>query len=510
MRHFLDKLDVALVSGVASYPATPPFHPSVAYPEYPHAAGEIDPANHVYGMVRESFRLLGLDEANFGSREWNPLGELISPGQQVLIKPNFVLHFNAGKGPLEAVVTHPSVIRAVCDYAMIALEGKGELIIGDAPQMNCDLETLFRGVGMDGLRGFLEVEGVRRGISVRVVDFRQEQTFYKHGIVWERKSLSNGGARPVVVNAGSESFMEPIDSSRLYGADYCRRKTVQAHRAHRHEYLIAPEALSCDVVISTPKLKVHRKVGTTLNLKNMVGINTDKNHLAHYRIGSPDNGGDEMFEPGWQDRAERTLSDLLLGNNSPLGKYSFLGWRAFRKLLERVRKPQSGPGFTYGNWHGNDTAWRMVLDLNRILLFADAAGVMRDKPVRRYLSVIDGVVGGEGEGPLHPDAYPSGVILAGFNPVAVDCVATRFMGFDHTLIPLYRNAVEQMRGWLEGFEAGAISVRSNMPGWERILQDQTVIHGFRAPAGWRGTMECKSPANDSTPIADSFISMISQ
>src|SRR5436853_340924 len=49
-------------------------------------------------MVRESLHLLRLDEANYGTAAWNPLGELISPGNRVLIKPNFVLHFNAGAG----------------------------------------------------------------------------------------------------------------------------------------------------------------------------------------------------------------------------------------------------------------------------------------------------------------------------------------------------------------------------------------------------------------------------
>ena len=509
LKHFLNNLNVALVSGADSYPTEPPFHPAEAYPEYPHAMSATDPVNRVYAMVRESLRLLGLDAANYGLANWNPLGELILPGHRVLIKPNFVLHFNAGKGPLECVVTHPSVIRAVCDYVMIALGSEGEITIGDAPQMNCDLDGLFRAAGMDRLREVLEVEGARRGLSIKIVDFRQERTFYKHGIVWERRSLRNGGAEPVLVGVGGDSFMEPIDSTRLYGADYYRRKTVQAHKGHRHEYVIAPEVLSSDVVISVPKLKVHRKVGTTLNLKNMVGISTDKNHLAHYRIGSADNGGDEMLDPGWDDRAERVLSDLFLGNNWRLGKYPFLTWKAFRKVWRRFQKNQS-PAFTYGNWHGNDTAWRMVLDLNRILLFADAAGNPQVEPARRYFSVIDGVIGGEGEGPLHPDPYPSGAILAGFNPVAVDWVATRLMGFDPASIPLYRNAVEQMRGWLEGFDPGAFRVRSNVPSWESILESQAVIHSFRAPAGWRGTMEVNSPATAAPDVREASVSMISQ
>jgi len=488
LKHHLDNLDVAIASGTSRYPTEPPFNPPETYPEYPHRETRTDPANKVYPMVRECLRLLRLDEASFGKREWNPLGGLISPGQRVLIKPNFVLHFNAGSGPLDAVVTHPSVIRAIVDYAVIALQHDGEIVIGDSPQMNCDWASLHRATGMDRVASYLERVCAERGVKFRLVDFRTEQTFYKHGIVWSRQPLGNGSS-PVRVSLGAESFMEAIDSTRLYGADYCRRETVRAHTGNRHEYVISPAVLSSDVVISLPKLKVHRKVGTTLNLKNMVGINSDKNHLAHYRVGSPSKGGDEFSSPGWDDRAERILSDFLLGGNWRAGKYPFLAWRAFRKLWRRLKPISTGSAFAYGNWHGNDTAWRMVLDLNRILLFANPEGNLGPGPARGYLSVIDGIVGGDGEGPLHPDAYASGIVVAGFNPVAVDWTATRLMGFDPAEIPLYVTAVKQMSAWVAGFAIEHCTVRSNVPQWTSILESEDVLMKFRAPAGWRGQIE---------------------
>jgi uncharacterized protein (DUF362 family) len=488
LKHLLSDLNVALVSGASRYPAEAPFDAPEAYAEYPHRGGRVDASNAVYPMVREAFRLLGMDGPNFGRPTWNPLGRLISRGQRVLIKPNFVLHFNAGGGPLEAVVTHPSVIRAVADYVMIALQGEGEIIVGDAPQMNCDLAALYGRSGMDGLAAFLSEACAARGIKFSALDFRQEQTFYRYGIVWKRKPL-DGAAPPVRVSVGRDSFMEAVDSTRLYGADYCRSQTVTAHQNHQHEYVIAHAALASDVIISVPKLKVHRKVGTTLNLKNMVGINADKNHLAHYRTGSPREGGDEFAEPRWEDRAERRLTDLLLGTNWQAGKYPFLIWRAFRKVYDRVSGAGARQAATYGNWHGNDTAWRMVLDLNRILMFADREGRLRREPQRRYFSVIDGVVGGEGEGPLHPDAYQSGVLLAGLNPLAVDWVGTRLMGFDPARIALYRNAVEQMRDWIPDFEVERCRVLTNAREWQNVLERDEAIFKFRAPRGWRGTVE---------------------
>src|SRR5690606_12091736 len=96
-----------------------------------------------------------------------------------------------------------------------------------------------------------------------------------------------------------------------------------------------------------------------------------------------------------------------------------------------------------GNWHGNDTTWRMCLDLNRILLYADADGRWHETPARRFFSLVDGVIAGEGNGPLDPTPKPVGVIVAGFNPVAVDMTCARLMGFDYRKIPLLRRAIEE-------------------------------------------------------------------
>ena len=76
-----------------------------------------------------------------------------------------------------------------------------------------------------------------------------------------------------------------------------------------------------------------------------------------------------------------------------------------------------------GNWHGNDTAWRMCLDLNKIVLYGRPDGTFRaaDRAGRKtYLSFIDGVVGGQGNGPMDPDPLPAGAILFGADPGSVD------------------------------------------------------------------------------------------
>ena len=75
----------------AQYPACPPFHPGVAYPEY--ASKDIGQGeNLVYEGVRRILHLLGLDAANYGTAAWNPFSSFIRPGDRVMIKPNLIGH----------------------------------------------------------------------------------------------------------------------------------------------------------------------------------------------------------------------------------------------------------------------------------------------------------------------------------------------------------------------------------------------------------------------------------
>src|SRR6266568_7807618 len=103
-----------------AYGTRPPFSPGEHYPEYPFLDPAAKTENPSYDAVRRFFLLAGFDAQNFGRPEWNPLGELVHPGDNVAIKPNLVLHRNHNGGPLECVITHPSLIRAVVDYVLIA------------------------------------------------------------------------------------------------------------------------------------------------------------------------------------------------------------------------------------------------------------------------------------------------------------------------------------------------------------------------------------------------------
>ena len=49
---------------------------------------------------------------------------------------------------------------------------------------------------------------------------------------------------------------------------------------------------------------------------------------------------------------------------------------------------------------------------------------------RKYFSVIDGVVAGEGQGPFCPTSKNANTLIVGENLLAVDVAAARYMGFD--------------------------------------------------------------------------------
>jgi uncharacterized protein (DUF362 family) len=152
-------------------------------------------------------------------------------------------------------------------------------------------------------------------------------------------------------------------------------------------YRISPAVLDADVIISVPKVKVHCSGGVTLAMKNMLGI-----------------------IPAWDGPYEQAqLKDC-----------------AHTSDVDRAAGPR-------GMYLDNDTIWRSMADLNRILLYADARGVIHHKRQRRYLAIVDGIVAAE-ESQYHPRPYPLNTVVVGAEPLTVDAVTARCMGFDPRLL----------------------------------------------------------------------------
>jgi uncharacterized protein (DUF362 family) len=132
----------------------------------------------------------------------------------------------------------------------------------------------------------------------------------------------------------------------------------------------------------------------------------------------------------------------------------------------------------------------MVLDLNRILLYADKQGNISSTPQRRFLSIIDGIVAGEGEGPLCPTPRAAGVLVGGANPLATDLVATRLMGFDYRKIRKFETALGLGDHQLFSGSPADISVVTNEPAWRAVVHEgSNHFLAFSPSKGWAGHIE---------------------
>lgn len=434
------------------------------------------PPNPVYRAVESLFARLGLDEARAGTPAWNPLGDLIAPGSRVIVKPNLVssknLHQKITGDRLEASSTHGSLLRPVLDYALRAAGPGGQVRVVDSPVEGCEIEKVAGPLGI-----FAVIEHLRRkGHDVDFIDlraFRVAPVFAlddvrRLGCSWNlglllRQSLPGDPRGYRVVDLGNASFFArpgatPGRALRFHRSHY--ETPVPHHTGGRHEYSLPQTVLDADVVINIPKLKTHKKTGVTLSLKSVIGLTNEKYWLPHFTGGDPSVGGDEFDRPQpLSDVIENKLSRLPLpGGNS---------------LVARAPRLDARTGIIDGNWEGNDTLWRTILDLNRILFFASRDGVMRGEPQRRYLTIVDGIVGGEGEGPLGATPVHSGLLVGGFDPSLVDVVAARAMGFDPERIPLLRQAL-----------SGSVLETGSLERLEHVLDGPAPDYLYKPPRSW--------------------------
>lgn len=487
---------VAIAIGFDAY-GDAPYHPSSPPPEYPFdqsaATGAPNPA---YDAVRESLRLSGMDADRYGKADWNPLGDIIKPGDTVVLKPNFVRDFReSSPDDADCVITHGAIIRAALDYAHIALQGTGRLIVADAPQNDCDFDGVKRITRIESVLEFYERHAGRR---VELIDLRPECAEKVDGVIVGHTELPGDPAGFTKVNLGLHSAFAEINHlcHLLYGSEYDRSELHSHQHDDVHEYLISRTILDADVVIGLPKLKTHKKVGLTVNLKNLVGINGNKNWLPHHREGTVSRGGDQFADERLKRRIERVTVEQFKRFFPMLGPLRRAVAGPVKAMGKRVFGDTNTDTVRSGNWFGNDTTWRMVLDLNRILMYADGEGRLHDQPVRRFFSIVDGIVAGEGNGPMDATPKKCGVVIAGENPAAVDLACARLMGFDFDKLPMLVNAFMTHVYPLVAFDRNDVISSSNQPRFDRPLRDfEGSCLAFRPHFGWRGNVEIESAAH---------------
>ena len=477
-------------ASAAAYPRQAPFHPDQHYAEYNFCEFGSEP-NVAYEAVRTCFHIAGFDLDHYATSAWNPLKDLICPGETVLLKPNLVKerHPRDPDG-WQYVLTHGSVIRAVADYVWKALDGQGKIIVADAPQTDSSFDEIVHVLGLDVIHDFYRAQG----LDFELIDLRQEEWGNQEGVIVARRRLPGDPDGYVAFDLGEYSeFANHGGAGRYYGADYDTEEVNRHHSGGRHEYLIAGSAIGCDVIFSLPKLKTHKKAGITVSLKNLVGINGDKNWLPHHTEGDPTHGGDEHPNPGAKHKVERTLVTYFrqLSLRVPgFGPWVYrharrVGLQIFGNAEEVIRS---------GNWWGNDTTWRMCLDLNKIIFYGNLHGTLRPSMSRnrkRHYVLVDGIIAGEGRGPMNPDPVLAGILVFGLHPASVDAASTYLMGYDPERIPIIRQAFRCQHYPLTEWDWHDVQLISDRPEWNGLLPNiaEDATFHFEPHFGWKGHIE---------------------
>ena len=485
-----EKTVIACKASGSEYPRESPFHPAEPYPEYDGAVTAAD-ENHVYEAVRESFRLTELDKDRFGTPQWNPLEELIREGETVLLKPNLVKEYHP-RDPQgwRYVLTHGSIIRAVADYVFKAVGSGGTVIIADAPQTDSSFDKIRDILGLNTIQEFYQ----RQGFDCRLVDLRKEEWREKDGVIVSRRKLDGDPCGYVSFDLADDSeFVGHAGGGNYYGADYDAGEVNRHHSGGRHEYMIAGTAIEADVIFSLPKLKTHKKAGITVSLKNLIGVNGDKNWLPHHTEAGDCQPGDEHPCPGAKHKAERAIVQRL---RYVALRIPWLGPQLFRlsKMVGRRVFGDTESVIRSGNWWGNDTIWRTCLDLNKIVMYGNTDGTLRSgghRDRKRHFVLADGIIAGEGRGPLNPDPVSAGVVVFGTNPASVDAACACLMGFDVEKISIVRQAFSCRSYPLVDWDWQDVRLVSHCERWCGLLPEiskESTLH-FEPHFGWKGHIE---------------------
>ena len=435
-------------------------------------------------MFRDLLHRAGCDADRFGSPDWNPLAPMVSGRRRIVIKPNLVLH-KVGElsCSIDALVVHASVIRFLVDYLLLAarrMHQTVEIVIADTPLQSADFDRLCEQNGLVELMRHYRAAGA----PVSLLDLRSERAVINDSfLILERRELAGDPAGSLVIDLATRSlhYDKGGESTRYSVQDYDDGITQQNHCGQVHRYRFSRTILDADLVINLCKLKTHGKAGVTLAMKNIIGANVSKDYLPHFVPGSPRRGGDEFSSDSVHQVIVRSVRDFFYRHPSLAGAHRVLKRAACSVEAQRGRL---GDVSAYaGAWHGNDTVWRTIVDINRALTYADSEGRLATVPQREVVYFVDGIWGMEGEGPLKGDDKQVGLLAMGDDPVEFDAKLAHFMGFD----PL---AVPHIGYWRvpRDLAVGTYPTRldAGLPGGPRSE--------FREPAGWRGKLRANLAA----------------
>lgn len=463
------------------------FRPDTQYPEYPFAKDISYKKNRVYYMVREAFHLAGYDLENYGTPDWNPLGEYIKKDNIVLLKPNLVMNVNGSGDSVDCLYTQPDIVAAVIDYVIIALKGSGTIVIGDAPMQECQFENLITESGYLNLLHYYQ----SKGIDISLVDFRELCSYKKNGVY---HNIVNKNTKGTIIDLKNESEFAVYDKKHLEKlriTNYDPTILQKHHSPGKHEYYVSDYVLNADIIINLPKPKSHRKAGVTISLKNMVGINVRKEYLPHHCNGAYKSGGDEYYNKSIFKKIETQLLDII--NYTSANRHYTIArfFKLIKKINSQIIKLNSEK-YREGSWYGNRTISKTIADLNKIILYADKNGKICDTKQRKLLIIADLIISGEKEGPVFPTRKKVGIVAVGDDPVCFDEVIATLMGIDINKIPTLYQA-RNIAGKKSLIEKNSKAlIRSNNNKWNEKyvneINSEDTLH-FIPSSGWIGHIE---------------------
>lgn len=411
----------------------------------------------------------------------------VKPGQKIFVKPNWVMHpWNGEEKNWTATVTNPAMIEAVLLVLKQKMQGKGTVLIGDAPMTGAKIEVIWNQIQIDDIINKYQTEQ----FHVQKLDLRMYYWHYVANTCVSRRKLKGDPSGYFKIQMGKDSLFAE-KTVKNYMVTDTEHPISEYHDEDNNVYVVSRSIIESDVFINLPKLKTHRLAGMTCAMKNLVGTIGIKNCVPHSTYGSDKHGGDS-FPEGDKDAMDghsglRGLVDRIERRKIPFVNYCMVPPKIIYNKFFRKKYANKK---AYGAWYGNDTVWRSVIDLNRILMYSDKEGKLHDKVQRQYICIVDSIIAGEKEGPLHPTPKKSNRIFVGKNPVALDAVACKFMGFDYRKMPVLFRSFELDRRWpLVDFSYEDIKVCTSANICQNISEVFQRCVPFIPSEGWKGHIE---------------------
>lgn len=189
-------------------------------------------------------------------KDWNPLGEFISPGDRVFI--------NIG-GVFEPSLSHLSLLRVIMDYIFIATSGKAEVFVGFSP-MDWSPEKSLN----------LELPYSDKQFRVFMFNLPGEDPL--------------GYTQ---IDLGDLSAFSSYSGNRKF---FSIEGKVDTHDSHSARYFIGSTVLSSSLLITLFKPSINQWLGMAGAIASFLGLVENPAKVPVFSKGKPSRGGDECPE----------------------------------------------------------------------------------------------------------------------------------------------------------------------------------------------------------------------